>query len=47
MPTVNIYLSENEMKALIDEAKKRHQRLSVFIRQIIRDYLISQGYGAE
>jgi hypothetical protein len=47
MPTVNIYLSETEMKALLNEANRKNQRLPVFIRQIIRDYLISQGYGAE
>jgi hypothetical protein len=47
MPTINVYLSENEMKALLNEANKKNQRLPVFIRQIIKDYLISQGYGAE
>jgi hypothetical protein len=47
MPTINVYLNEKEMIALLNEANKRNQRLPVFIRQIIRDYLVSQGYGAE
>jgi len=47
MPTINVYLSEMEYAALAQEVLKKKIKISQLIRQIMRDWIASQGYGAE
>ena len=47
MPTINIYLSEKEFADLLKEAAKLNVRLPVFIRKIVREWLLSHGYGVD
>jgi|GEM_PF-3270332 len=47
MPTINLYLSVKETEDLLAEARKRKVQPSQLLRQIVREWLISQGYGAK
>jgi len=47
MPTLNLYLSVQEMEDLLAEARKRNVQPSQLLRQIVREWLLSQGYGAK
>ncbi|MEM2386031.1 MAG: hypothetical protein QXO67_03510 [Candidatus Bathyarchaeia archaeon] len=47
MPTLNLYLSVQEMEDLLAEARKRKVQPTQLLRQIVREWLLSQGYGAK
>jgi hypothetical protein len=43
MPTVNMYLNEEELTGLLMEAKKEGLKLPVFCRKILHEWLKNKG----